>query len=105
MGSRVVNIFHGDRFDVAIGRPSRWGNPFKIGRDGDRAEVIRRYREWIRSDDPRAVRVRQEIGVLRGKRLGCYCAPLPCHGDVLAEMADAAADAGAARGRGKEDSL
>ncbi len=70
--------------DVFIGRPSKWGNPYIIGLDGDRAEVIAKYREWITQHptlDPRE---------LRGKVLGCFCAPLPCHGDVLAELAEAA---------------
>lgn len=69
-------------YDVFIGRPSKWGNPYKIGLDGDRAAVIAKYREWLRQHptlDPRE---------LRGKVLACYCAPLPCHGDVLAAFAD-----------------
>ena len=34
-------------YDVYIGRPSKWGNPFRIGPDGNREEVIRKYRDWI----------------------------------------------------------
>ncbi len=59
------------RYDVYIGRPSKWGNPFQIGRDGTRAEVIARY----------------ELGQLEGKTLGCWSAPNACHGDVLARLA------------------
>ncbi len=73
--------------DVYIGRPSKWGNPFKIGRDGDRAQVIAKYREWL-SHQPQLL---AQLPELRGKRLGCWCKPLPCHGDVLAELADAPA--------------
>lgn len=71
--------------DVYIGRPSKWGNPFVIGRDGDRAEVIAKYEAWLLSRPALMESARRE---LRGKRLGCYCAPLPCHGDVLARIAN-----------------
>ena len=71
-------------FDVYIGRPSKWGNPFEIGRDGDRETVIRKYRDWIQTQ-PQLLAALPE---LKGKVLGCWCAPKPCHGDVLSEMAN-----------------
>jgi hypothetical protein len=74
--------------DVYIGRPSPWGNPFAIGRDGTRAEVIEKYRRWITGPDRVAVALRANLHRLRGRRLVCWCAPAPCHGDVLAELAD-----------------
>lgn len=75
-------------FDVDISRNGPWGNPFKIGRDGDRDQVIAEYREWVlRGDDPEGLWIREHIGELRGKRLGCWCAPKACHGDVLADLA------------------
>jgi hypothetical protein len=82
MGSFVVR--RGQPHDIYIGRPSKWGNPFVIGRDGTREEVIAKYRAWIvRQPDLMAA-----LAELRGKVLGCYCAPLPCHGDVLADLAN-----------------
>ena len=74
--------------DIYIGRGSPWGNPYPIGKDGTRAEVIKKYRAWITSDDRVAVALRRNLRVLRGHRLICYCAPAACHGDVLAELAD-----------------
>lgn len=71
-------------YDVYIGRPSKWGNPFAIGRDGSREEVIVKYRGWL-SANPALLK---RLGELEGKVLGCWCAPLPCHGDVLAELAN-----------------
>lgn len=72
-----------DPFDVYIGRPSKWGNPFLLGRDGDRATVIAKFRHYLDAcPELRAAAVKE----LSGKTLGCYCAPLPCHGDVLAEV-------------------
>jgi hypothetical protein len=68
---------------VYIGRPSLWGNPFVIGRDGDRKEVIQRYRAYILSK-PELLSLAKEL--LRGKDLVCFCSPEPCHGDVLLEI-------------------
>lgn len=74
-----------DRYDVYIGRPSKWGNPFRIGPDGTREEVIQKYREMIMGNKKLLEAARRE---LRGKVLGCFCSPKPCHGDVLAEIAN-----------------
>jgi hypothetical protein len=70
---------------------SKWGNPFKIGRDGDRGEVIERYRRWITEGEGR--RLLEDLHELEDKRLGCWCAPKPCHGDVLLELASSGASA------------
>lgn len=72
-------------FDVYIGRPSKWGNPFKIGIDGSREDVIGNYRQWILANQELMAKLPLE---LKGKTLGCWCRPNPCHGDVLVELAD-----------------
>ncbi len=79
----VVNS-HRSRFDVYIGRPSKWGNPFVMGVDGLRADVVRQYEEWIEGQP----KLLGALGELRGKVLGCFCAPAECHGDVLARLAN-----------------
>jgi hypothetical protein len=71
--------------DVYIGRPSVWGNPFVVGRDGTRADVIRKYRDWLNTQPRLIERAKRE---LKGKILGCWCAPAACHGDVLATIAN-----------------
>lgn len=86
MRTRVVNKTSGEPYDVYIGRPGKWGNPFVIGRDGDRDEVIIAYRSWLLGQPDLVQAAKTE---LRGKVLACWCAPKPCHGDVLAEVADA----------------
>ena len=68
--------------DVYIGRPSKWGNPFTIGRDGTREEVIDKYRDYILQNFD----LYDALPELRGKVLGCWCKPKPCHGDVLIEL-------------------
>src|SRR5262245_45541659 len=64
---------------VYVGRPSAWGNPYRIGPDGDRAAVIAQYRRylWRRKD------LLARLPELTGKRLGCWCHPQPCHAAVL----------------------
>ncbi len=73
-------------YDVYIGRPSKWGNPFVLGKHGNRTEVIQKYREWLYLQPE----LLAEVPTLKGKILGCYCAPAACHGDVLSELANAA---------------
>ena len=71
---------------VYVGRPSKWGNPYKIGQDGNREEVITKYRTYIiNSKEYHSGELRQKLG---GKDLVCWCAPLPCHADVLLELAN-----------------
>lgn len=77
----VVNIRF-DKYDVYIGRPSKWGNPFVIGKDGTRKEVLEKYRQYILSKPE----LLKDLHELKGKTLGCYCKPLPCHGDILEEL-------------------
>ena len=91
MPTKVVHCKRED-YDVYIGRPnpennweeSEWGNPFKIGPDGTREEVLEKYEAWFR-ERPNWVNELQEI---QGKTLGCWCKPQACHGDLLARLAD-----------------
>lgn len=68
---------------VYIGRPSKWGNPFVIGKDGNRQEVVRKYEEWLLNN-----KLMNDVHELQGKNLVCWCAPLACHGDVLLKYAN-----------------
>lgn len=70
---------------VLIGRPSKWGNPFHIGRHGTREQVIEKYERWVRSQPDLMAAIKQELG---GKDLVCYCKPAACHGDVLYQIAN-----------------
>ena len=94
MKTKVVHCKH-HKYDVYIGRPSMWGNPFAIGKDGTRAEVITKYEEYLTANSELMSKVKQ----LQGMVLGCWCAsgkeeltasdPLVCHGQILAKYADA----------------
>lgn len=70
---------------VNIMRPGPWGNPFVIGKHGDRGTVIARYREWLLANPAKIEAARRELA---GKDLVCCCAPQACHGEVLLEVAN-----------------
>jgi hypothetical protein len=63
-------------------------NPFRPGPDGDREQVMEKYRDYLlQRPDLLAF-----LPALRGRRLGCWCRPLPCHAEVIAELADASSN-------------
>lgn len=70
-------------FDVYVGRPSKWGNQFAIGKDGSREDVIRKHKESLTPEMIAEIKAE-----LKGRILGCWCHPLPCHADTLAEIAN-----------------
>ena len=66
------------------------GNPFKLGRDGSRDEVVEKYRQWLWKEINRKGEIWQELLELLEKYklwgdmvLVCWCAPQACHGDVI----------------------
>lgn len=71
--------------DVYVGRPSMWGNPFKITAHAGRMQVIRQFRDSL-IDRPHFVKLIRER--LKGKTLACWCAPSPCHAEILAAIAN-----------------
>jgi hypothetical protein len=68
---------------VRIDRGTPWGNPFILDDDGDRETVIASYADHYLPHKPSLL---CRLDSLRGKALGCWCAPLPCHGDALKEL-------------------
>lgn len=84
----VVNLTTGAKYDVYIGRPSQFGNPFKIGRDGTRDEVIAKFEEYAISKVTTDAKFCRAVLGLYGKVLGCYCSPLSCHGDILVKITE-----------------
>ena len=92
--TRVINIKNEDTYKFIksssnyeyIGRNSYWGNPHSMYEEGDdREEVIRKYKyDFDYEKFPN--KKKSEVFKLAGKRLGCFCKPLPCHGDVLADF-------------------
>ena len=71
-------------FDIYIGRPSKWGNPFVIGKDGSRKEVVDKYEAWLKNQPD----LMNNLHELKGKTLACWCSPQACHGDVLLRLAN-----------------
>lgn len=84
-----------EKYDVYIGRPSKWGNPFTHLTYGTKAkfkvssrlEAIQLYENWITEGEGQYLL--SDLHELKDKVLGCWCAPLPCHGDVLVKLIDA----------------
>jgi len=73
---------------IVVARPSRWGNPFRIGIDGDRIHCVAFYREALVRGELAFFRHRRAQGVVR-RDLACWCpAHEPCHADVLLEVAN-----------------
>lgn len=103
-GTNIVNINKSSNYDIYIGRPRileswKFGNPFVIGRDGTRAEVIQKYKEWLLYDlssfNPDATPARRKwilssLSSIKGKTLGCFCdfPDQDCHGRVLIELSE-----------------
>lgn len=76
------------RTAVYIERGSPWGNPFVIGKDGDRDVVCDKYAAMVDADPSFKAQI---IANLKGKDLVCFCKPQRCHGDYLLEVANAEA--------------
>lgn len=72
------------KYDVYVGRPGKWGNPFILGKDGTREEVLIKYEAWLVQQTD----LLKDLKELRGKVLGCWCSPKSCHGDILLRMAN-----------------
>jgi hypothetical protein len=83
-----------EKYDVYIGRPAKWGNPYSHKPEGvtrfilveSREEAIELYREWITKGEGQHLLL--DLGELKGKTLGCWCKPKACHGDVLLELVE-----------------
>jgi len=68
-----------------IDRRSIFGNPFFIGKDGTREEVIEKYKKYFYKRIKTDVKFKESVLRLAGKTLICWCTPLPCHGDIIIE--------------------
>lgn len=79
----VVNVKH-ESCDVLVDRSSKWGNPFIIGRDGDRDTCCDLYEPYYENN----LELKNAIHELVGKRIGCHCKPKRCHADFLAKKAN-----------------
>lgn len=77
-----------EKYDVYIGRPSIFGNPFGMKKESDRTEVIEQFRNYLIAKCAVNQPFREAVLDLRGKTLACWCAPKPCHGDVIIEWLD-----------------
>lgn len=84
----MIKVVHckKEKYDIYIGRPSKWGNPYSVGSDGTRNEVISKYEAYLMSPNQR--HLIECLPELKDKILGCWCAPKACHGDILKRMVE-----------------
>ena len=78
----VINIRNGDEYDILIGAPSIYANPFHISKSLSREACIKLFKKDFDIKIKKNKQFRQAVMDLKGQRLGCYCKPLKCHGDV-----------------------
>jgi len=81
--TKVVNLKN-DSYDMLVDRTTPFGNPFIIGPDGDRDDVISKFRVYWYAPEQYNLRAFARV-LLSGKRIGCWCKPQACHGDIIAE--------------------
>ena len=74
-----------ESYNVYIGRPTIFGNPFEIGKDGSRQDVVDKYRDYFHKRIDEDIEFKKQVLTLKGKRLGCFCKPHACHGDIICE--------------------
>lgn len=85
----VVNIYK-NKYDVYIGRAGRgydgyFGNPFSITNTCSRSDCISKFEKYFYERIKKDPIFAKRIQSLKGKVLGCFCKPLSCHGDIIAE--------------------
>jgi len=78
----VVNKYR-EPYDVYIGRGSVWGNPYPLASEGDRDRVIAAYKVYLWESIKSGKITKPMLLALEGKKLGCFCKPKACHGDVI----------------------
>jgi len=76
-------------YNQKIDRTTQFGNPFHIGKDGTRDEVIKKYRIYFTGRIRKDLKFQKAVKALKGKTLACWCTPLHCHGDVIIEYLEA----------------
>lgn len=94
----VVNLGI-EPYDVYGGRAGSgydgWlGNPFRLYREEDRPNVLELYRKYFYARIKRDREFRRRVLALKNKRVACFCAPKPCHLDVVAEWVNAQCEEG-----------
>lgn len=84
IGRKGVVFIDGERYPK---KDSVWANPYKVSDTTSRDEAIEMYRLYIMTRLTLEPLLKEELALLKGKTLGCWCSKEPCHGDVLVELA------------------
>lgn len=85
--TELVNVERHGRENVCmIDRNTKFGNPFRLKKDGGeytREESVRKYKQWFKKKMKSDPEFKQSVENLRGETLGCWCKPKDCHGDII----------------------
>lgn len=89
MRTVVVNIYE-EQFDASIGRAGRGedgylGNPFRMENEISREDAVQKFQKYFTERIEKDSEFRRRVLALKGRRLGCFCKPKACHGDVIAD--------------------
>jgi len=86
---KSFDIYIGRRMHIGYGflEQSKYHNPFKIGKDGDREEVLEKFIVYWYAPEQSLLR-QDALKELPGKRLGCWCKPASCHGDIISRYVE-----------------
>jgi len=89
MQTVVVTIYK-EQYDIYIGRAGRgkdgyFGNPFRMGNGISREDTVEKFQNYFMERIEKDSEFRRRVLALKGKRLGCFCKPKACHGDVIAD--------------------
>ena len=92
METLVVNIFK-DSYDVYIGRAGKgqdgyFGNPVRLKEGESKGSTLKEYKRYFYNRLAIDPEFKKKILELKGKKLGCFCYPKPCHGDIIKEYLD-----------------
>ena len=80
---KKYDVYIGRGKDPFTGETSIWKNPFIIGRDGSRKDVLKKFEKYL----PENKYLMSRLGELRGKILGCWCEEdEECHGDIIIKI-------------------
>lgn len=90
--TRTVNLRQ-EAYQVYIGRAGKgqdgyFGNPFPLGSGESRGSSLEKYRAYFLDRLATDPEFKRRVHALKGKTLGCFCKPHPCHGDIIAEYLD-----------------
>jgi hypothetical protein len=89
IGRSGIVFIHNENSNIKERYPKKsspFANPFKLNKDGNRKEIIQKYKKYIKKRLDSDNDLQKLLLNMKNKNLGCWCHPEPCHGDVLIDL-------------------